>query len=247
MQVRSIAAAIGALSLMLPTLAFADFLALYVGVGRWNSDFSGDVVKSVDVDHQLGLSSDASYDIYVAFEHPLPLIPNVRLAQAGIKDSGTGTLNSNFSFEGTGFNTGDNVTSELNLTYTDLTLYYEIWDTGFDLDLGLTARKFNGELQINTTSRSINAYLPMVYLGARVGLPFSGLYLGGTANALMFRGSSVTDYALKVGWSTESFIFPEFGVEAGYRKFGLNVDPNDLDVNLDVDLSGVFVNLVAHF
>lgn len=247
MRMKLIVAAVGAVCLICPAIAAADFLGLYVGAGAWNVDFSGDVLNSVDVDRQLGISSDTSYDIYVAFEHPIPFVPNIRLARAGIKDSGKGTVTTAFDFDGTAFAPNDEVGSNLDLTYTDLTLYYEIWDTGFDFDLGLTARKFDGELTINTTTQSIDAYLPMVYVNARVNLPFSGFYLGATGNGLTFRDSSLTDYAVKLGWSTESFIFPEFGIEGGYRRFDLNADANDADVDVDVELSGPFINLVAHF
>ena len=102
-------------------------------------------------------------------------------------------------------------------------------------------------MQINQVKEGIDEYLPMVYVAGRVGLPFSGLFLGADVNAISYSGSTLADYSVKIGWETSSFIFPEFGVEAGYRKFSLDVDENDAGVAVDVGVGGVFVNLVAHF
>ena len=247
MLARSVVSVIGVALILLPSTSSADFVGIFAGGGVWNSDFSGDVVTDVDVEDELGISSDSANYLYVAFEHPVPLIPNIRIARTSVQDSGMGTISADFVFEGTTFPVNENVTADLDLTYTDFTLYYEIWDTGFDFDLGLTARKFSGEMQINQVKEGIDEYLPMVYVVGRVGLPFSGLFLGADVNAISYSGSTLADYSVKIGWETSSFIFPEFGVEAGYRKFSLDVDENDAGVAVDVGVGGVFVNLVAHF
>lgn len=225
----------------------ADFIGVFAGGGVWNSGFTGDVVSDVDVDDELGISSDTANYIYVALEHPLPLIPNIRIARTSLRDSGMGTIAGGFTFEGTAFTASQDVTAELDLTYTDFTLYYEIWDTGFDFDIGLTARKFSGEMKIDQVKQNVDELLPMVYVAGRVGMPFSGFFLGAEFNGASYSGNTVTDYAVKIGWETSSFIFPEFGIEAGYRKFSLNADEEDGGVNVDVGVDGFFVNLVAHF
>jgi hypothetical protein len=52
---------------------------------------------------------------------------------------------------------------------------------------------------------------------------------------------------VKLGWQKENFILPEFGIEVGYRRFGIDGDANDIDVDMDIHIDGVFVNLVGHF
>lgn len=243
----SVVSLIGLALIVLPTPSMADFVGFFAGAGIWNNDFKGDVVAGVDVDDELGISSNTANYIYVALEHPLPFVPNIRVARTSLRDSGMGTISADFMFEGNAFTGSQNVTAELDLTYTDFTLYYEIWDTGFDFDIGLTARKFSGEMQINQVKVRIDEYLPMVYVAGRVGLPFSGLFLGADINAISYSGNTIADYSVKIGWETSSFVFPEFGIEAGYRKFSLNGDEEDVGVNVDVGVGGAFVNLVAHF
>ncbi len=89
--------------------------------------------------------------------------------------------------------------------------------------------------------------LPLVYARGKFGLPFTGTYLGANVNAISYSGNSVTDFALTIGWETENFILPEFGIEGGYRRLAVDGDADDIDVNVDVDVDGFFVNLTAHF
>ncbi|MCB1647772.1 MAG: hypothetical protein KDI36_20095, partial [Pseudomonadales bacterium] len=89
--------------------------------------------------------------------------------------------------------------------------------------------------------------LPMLYGRARFNLPFTGTWVGGDINYVGYSGNQIADYALKIGWETENFIFPEFGIEGGYRKFSIEVDEDDADVDVNTDIDGIFINLTAHF
>lgn len=226
------------------TTAQADFVGIFAGVGTWRSDFSGDIISNVSLERDLNLSGSNSNHFYAAFEHPIPVIPNIRVARTGIDDSGAGTLSGTFTFAGQTFTTSQAVTTTLDLTHTDVTLYYELVDVGFDLDLGITARIFDGEVVVNTAREDLEGTLPMLYARAKVGLPFTGTYLNASINTI---GSRHSDYTLAVGWETENFILPEFGVEAGYRNLSVDLDESDVDVVVDSKLDGVFINLTAHF
>jgi outer membrane protein len=238
---------IGVALILLSAPSFADFVGIYAGVGGWDNSFDGDVVSDVDVDGELGLSGDTANSLYVAFEHPIPIIPNIKVARTTLQDSGTGVISAEFEFEGTPFNISQPVSADLDVDLTDLTLYYEIWDTGFDFDVGVTARNYKGELLIDQVMQDFDEYVPMGYVAGRVGLPFSGLFLGAEANVTTYKGNTASDYSVRLGWETSSFIFPEFGIEAGYREIRLETDEDSLGIALDIGLEGVFVNLVAHF
>ncbi|MEM7365972.1 MAG: TIGR04219 family outer membrane beta-barrel protein [Pseudomonadota bacterium] len=230
-----------------PTTVHADFLGLHLGIGYWDNEFAGDVVDGVSVGNELGVGEDASLHFYAALEHPIPVIPNIRVARTGIEGSGAGTLASNFTFEGQNFAVGQQVATTIDLTHTDLTLYYEIIDIGFDLDVGITARSLEGQVQMDTTREDVDEVIPMVYLRGKLGLPFTGTYFAGTANALAFGDSEISDYAIAIGWETENFILPEFGIEGGLRRFTIDVQEQDAQVNVDMEVDGIFVNLTAHF
>ena len=175
------------------------------------------------------------------------MLPNIRIARSDIEDAGVGVLTSPFEFGGDAFVPGQSVTTTVDMTHTDVTLYYELVDLAFDLDLGLTARVLDSQLTIDGVTEEENAVLPMLFAAGKVGLPFSGFYLAGDINGLAFDGASVMDYAVKVGWEIENFILPEFGVEAGFRRFAIDADGGDLDFVIDMDVEGVFFNVTGHF
>jgi len=234
-------------ALILPTIAQADFIGIHVGGGAWNSSFGGDIIADVSLDGDLNIEGDTGTYIYAAFEHPVPLIPNIKLARTTLEDSGTGTLSTNFDFNGTSYVVNETVMTDLDLTHTDLTLYYEVIDTGFDLDLGITARYFGGEVRVNGNREDLDVVLPMLYGRAKIGLPFTGTYIGGEGNIVSYSGNQLSDLEVHLGWETENFIFPEFGIQFGYRRFTLDVSADDADVAVDAQADGAFINLTGHF
>jgi outer membrane protein len=233
--------------LLVGTSARADFLGVYTGVGYWNANFSGDVIAGVSVEDELNIEGGNSSYAYIAFEHPIPLIPNIKLAHTTLKDSGVGALAQSFTFNGEVFSAGQAVASEIDLTHTDVTLYYELLDIGMDLDIGITGRYFQGEVAVNSTRENLNALIPMLYGHAKFGLPLTGAYFGGDINYANFSGHQIADYAIAVGWETENFILPEIGIEAGYRSFSVDAGVDDLDVAVDTQVDGIFLNLTGHF
>lgn len=234
--------------LSLPVAAHADFMGVFAGGGAWRADFSGDAINgSVNIENELGLSDDLSNYFYFAAEHPIPVLPNVRLERTSVADSGTGTLVANFEFAGQTFGADQAVNAEIDLTSTDVTLYYEIIDIGMDIDVGLTARIFSGDVIVDTATESLSGGIPMLYARGKFGLPFSGVYFGADINTIAYKDNQLTDYSLTLGWEIENFILPEFGIEGGYRAWTLDLDEDDFDVGVDMDLDGFFVNLTAHF
>ncbi|MDH5737220.1 MAG: TIGR04219 family outer membrane beta-barrel protein, partial [Gammaproteobacteria bacterium] len=150
--------------------------------------------------------------------------------------------------------------TDIDLDHMDYTLYWEVIDTGMDLDIGLTARRFDGSLTqevysnlvpgtvLGSQVQPIEGTIPMLYINARVELPFTGFYVGGEINSLSYQGDGFNDLTAKVGWSTDSWIMPEFGVELGYRKMSLDIDAsNKLDTTLDLSIDGYYLALVGHF
>ena len=226
--------------------AKADFVGIHGGAGYWDSQIGGVILADgVNLEDDLNLTGNSSNHIWFALEHPVPLLPNIRVAATQIEDSGNGVISKDFVFLGTSYTVSEEVYTEVDLTHADVTLYYEIIDIGMDLDVGVTARWIDAKVSIDNFTESADVVVPMIYARAKVGLPFSGGYFAGDVNAANYRGNGLTDYTVKVGWETENFIFPEFGIEVGYRDFSLNAD--DSDLYFDVNVEGAFFNLTAHF
>lgn len=218
--------------------AQAEVLGLGAQVGYWDSELSGDVATnggSVDVEDELNLNGESSNQLNLYLEHPIPLLPNVRVAYVNIDQTARGQLSVSFD----GISAGSDVRSDLELEQLDLTLYYEVLDNWINLDLGLTARDFSGELLVQGNGQSsrttVDAVVPMGYLAARFDLPFSGLSVGIEGNAIAYNGDSLHDFNV-YGQYQLSLL----QLRAGYRQMA--VDYEDGDDRFDVEIDGPFIS-----
>src|SRR5690606_17476042 len=72
------------------TAARADILGFEFGAYRWQADYEGSVRSGsdrLDLEQTLGFDDDDIDVFYAAFEHPLPLIPNLRLQHTKMESS----------------------------------------------------------------------------------------------------------------------------------------------------------------
>jgi outer membrane protein len=231
----------GSVLLMSSTAVTADVLGVGATVGYWDSDLTGDAGKGndlVDVENDLDLSSDTNANVEAYFEHPVPILPNVRLNYTRIEQSGNGDLSAGFD----GLLPGVPVDSDLELTQFDATLYYEVLDNWVNLDAGLTVRDLDGELTVqertvggDVSRTEISGAVPMVYLAARFDLPFTGVSVGGQANAISYDGDSISDFN-----AYGQYDLSVVRLRAGYRQIA--IDYEDGNDRLDVKLGGPFVS-----
>ncbi|WP_417359316.1 TIGR04219 family outer membrane beta-barrel protein [Gallaecimonas pentaromativorans] len=232
--------------------AYADNVGIYAGVGRWNNDFSGDLLsESVQIDDEMGLKNADLTQWYINFEHPIPVLPNLRIAYSDISESGQGQLNENVEFDDTLYPAGSEINSDLQIKMTDVTLYYELWDVGGDFDIGLTGRKLDGHLKIanplvGSAEEPVDEWVPMLYLNARVDLPLTGLYVGAQGNGVVYSGNRLLDYSAFVGYDFDITGPVDVGVQLGYRALQLKL--NDIgDFDADIKLDGAFASVTMHF
>jgi outer membrane protein len=218
--------------------AQADVFGLGAQIGYWDSELSGDVAAnggSVDVKDELNLDGESSNQLSLYLEHPVPLLPNVRVAYVNIDQTARGRLSGDFD----GISAGSDVRSDLELEQLDITLYYEVLDNWVNLDLGLTARDFSGELLVQGNGQSSRAtadvVVPMGYLAARFDLPFSGASVGIEGNAIAYSGDSLHDFNV-YGQYQLSLL----QLRAGYRQMA--VDYEDGDDRFDVKIDGPFIS-----
>lgn len=228
----------GSLMIAAPVVS-ADVLGVGANISYWDSDLSGEAGKKsdvVDVENDLDLDSDTNANLNAYFEHPVPLLPNVRLNYTRIEQSGRGEVSTQYDL------VSGEVDSDLELTQFDVTLYYEVLDNWVNLDLGLTARNLDGELTIQETAlggevtqTEVDGVMPMGYVAARFDLPLTGVSVGGEANLISFDGDSVYDYNA-YGQYEVSLL----QLRAGYRQ--ISIDYEDSDDRLDIELGGPFVS-----
>ena len=239
---------LAALAVTTAPLAHADtVLGVYAGFGSWDSSYDGKAGDPSITLKDLGVKDHKNNFYYIALEHPIPILPNIRLAHTDISTKQTATVTKTFTIDGTTFAVNDSVDSEFDLTHTDATLYYEILDNWVNLDLGLTARQFDGFVYAKSTTENkkvkIDQTLPMLYGKVQFDLPFSGLSAGVEANYVSYQDDKISDYSAKISYLFDSAL--DIGIEAGYRKFSLTVEDDDLDA--EINLKGPYIAAIAHF
>jgi len=247
-----------ALATVLSTNVQADALGIYLGGQVWDNQASGtfgDGSSLVD----FNLVDEKQNSFFVAFEHPLPLIPNARIASTSLETNGMTTLDTDFDFDDEIFLSGADVNADFDVSYVDYTLYYELFDNDLlSFDFGITARDFDGDVtvstQVTTSSGTVSQsdtiavtdVVPMLYVATNVGLPLTGLNLYAQGNFLSFDDHTLYDYEVGVSYELIDNMLIDVNVNAGYRAVKLELeDLNDLYTNIEFD--GVFVGTTIHF
>jgi len=239
-------------ALSIPFTAHADTLSISAGAGIWNTSPTGSFQKkgdltAVNVKDNLFWSDETQGYFYATLEHPVPIIPNVKIMATNIDQSGSGYTS--FTFDGQAY--GGTVDNNFSIKTVDLIAYYEILDNVVSLDLGLNVRSLTVDYTITgtepitstsvTTTDSISETIPMLYVlvGAS---PIPDLIISGELSYVSYAGSSISDFTAKVAYTTSFFV----GVEAGYRKQQYTFDDvSSTDAELSFD--GVFAGAYLKF
>ncbi|WP_418140146.1 TIGR04219 family outer membrane beta-barrel protein [Marinobacter sp. MA] len=244
---RKLMLAVGGSLILVAPLSQADVVGLGASVSYWDSDLSGKAATNndvVDVENDLNLDSDSNANASLYLEHPVPVLPNVRLNYTVIEQSGRGRLGTS-GFVGIPGNV--DVQSDFDLDQLDLTLYYEVLDNWVNLDLGVTARDLSGELVVQevgggfaANETKVDAVIPMGYLAARFDLPLTGVSVGAEGNFISFDGDSLHDFNAYGQYEISLIQF-----RAGYRQ--MSIDYEDGNDRLDVEIGGPFVSAGVSF
>lgn len=238
---------------LLPCAANADMiLGLYAGARLWQVDFSGEVGEknnSIGLE-ELGYDKESSNVLWLRFEHPLPLIPNIGLMSSSISASASADVSRDFNLAGTEIVVTDRVYSKIDLDHIDYTLYYELLDNWISLDLGLTARQFSGYLEAYSSTQEpvtgeLEGVLPLLYGMAQFDLPFSGWSVAAQVNTISYNGDGIADIQAQVGYELD-LVAVDIGVNIGYRSMMLKVEDLD-ELYADAEIAGAFAELKIHF
>jgi outer membrane protein len=234
------------LALLSPFAAADTILGVYAGAGQWQGEYSGNAGDpSIDV-KSLGMDEEDNNYYYIALEHPVPIIPNIKLQKMDITSEQTAVIDQTFTIDGTTFIAGTEVTSDFDLSHMDIVLYYELLDNWVNLDVGLNIRKFDGHVtavsDFTSESVDLDEAIPMIYAKAQFDLPLTGFSLGLEGNAINYEDNRLTDYSAKLQYMFDSVL--DVGLEVGYREMSLEIDE---DVTADVQLKGPYAALLFHF
>ena len=227
-------------------LPLVDF---YAGGYYWDQTISGDLSNGqADLEDDLNLDAGGQNVLYFAFEHPIPLVPNLKIKSTDMSSDGSGTV--------TSLKVGDNtvsgaVESELDLTHTDYTMYWSLPIPIVTLDFGLTLRQFDGSVtsvsSLTEISEDLDFIVPMGYLKAGVDIPLTGLSFGGDINVISIGDTGITDYDLNMTYVLPLIPLLDVGISAGYRSFDLELDEDDFgDLSAEATVAGPYLGLSLH-
>ena len=223
--------------------AQADIIGVYASADYW--DLQGDYNEAL---HGRAMNDDKALDwdnkgqaqMAVSFEHPVPLIPNVRLRYVGIE------AESEQKHAAT-----DASIYETKLNNTDFIAYYEILDNIVSVDVGVAAKRLDGDVtylssEFTKDKLKISETAPMVYGAVGGKLPFTGLSAKAELLATSYSDVKITDVSAEVKYDFVDTLLLDVGAKAGYRMLDIELDDQDR-VDTQFKFHGPYVGLEAHF
>ncbi|GAA5143383.1 TIGR04219 family outer membrane beta-barrel protein [Thalassotalea piscium] len=236
------------------TNVYADAIGVYVGANVWDQKAKGVLGSSNDqLDFNLADQQQMNYSL--AVEHPLPFIPNAKVASTSLQTDGMLTLNSPFEFDGKTFDESSQASANFDVSFVDYTLYYELFDNDLlSFDFGITGRDFDGSVmvtgQVNGSVASgeisTSEIVPMLYARTNIGLPFTGLNFFAEGNFLSIKDHTLYDYQAGISYELVDNLAIDINLTLGYRALKLELD--DLsDLYTDIEFNGIFAGVVVHF
>jgi outer membrane protein len=234
--------------------ATADtLLGVYIGADGWRSNVAGSFGNSEPApEFNFGSKTQGAY--FITLEHPIPVLPNVRLAHNQLEASGITVLDGQFSFAGQDYSVNTTVANQVALTNTDIVLYYELLDNSVvALDFGVNSKLINGSAAVQEQTQnglqaeeSVSQWLPMLYLSSKIGLPLTGLDVFAQGSYVGWSGSRMYDIQAGVGYELINSLTVDVRVKLGYRAVNLRLDDLD-ELYSNLDFKGVFAGVELHF
>lgn len=248
-----------ALAAVLPQANALPLVDFYAGGYYWDQSYSGEITdadNAVDLEDDLNLDGVGNNVFYLAFEHPIPVIPNIKVKQTSMSTEGDdGALSASFNLGGETISVSSDVASEADFSHTDFTLYWSLPLPIVTVDFGLTARQFDGYVKLESATENaeadLDAVVPMVYGKVGVDIPLTGLSVGGDVNYIGLGDSGVTDYDVNLTYVLPVIPLLDVGLTAGYRSFNFEVDPDDFggsddDLAAEATVAGPYFGLSLH-
>ena len=245
--------AAGVAALMCSSAQADTLLGLYIGGQVWANEASGSFGEGTNNQTVFEFDDENQGSFYVAFEHPIPLIPNIKVASTTLDTVGGTDISSSFTFDNITYSANSTLDTTLDASFVDYTLYYEVFDNDLlTFDFGLTARDLDANIEIfepQTQLQSgldVSGIIPMAYVNTIIGLPFTGLNVFAEANFISYDDQTIYDAQVGVSYALLDNLAVDFDITLGYRT--MKMELNDLDnFYSDLTYDGFFAGAVVHF
>ena len=202
----------------------------------------------IDVKNDANLGDKTKPWAKFKLEHPIPIVPNIKLAYMPMKFDGSGRLEREIRWGDYRYQANADFNLSVKLDRVDTTLYYNFpfiktaTAGKLDIEFGLNVRTimFDGKLSGTTTggqrvteSASITLPIPMVHLAAEI-RPISLVSLVEEVNYIGYKNNAYYDYVagLRLNPRVRTPLKPF--VEVGYRYEKLKIDEEGVKTDLKV-------------
>ncbi|MBJ9955250.1 MULTISPECIES: TIGR04219 family outer membrane beta-barrel protein [unclassified Acinetobacter] len=221
-------------ALGLSSLAQADFIGLTGDVSYWSYD--GKIENTKPLSGNNDIDRDNGIQASIAFEHPVPLLPNVKIKYTNL-DSTTNNNNGAFSSD------------KVEFTNTDYILYYEILDNIVSADIGFGLANIDSDIKqydaLQYVNYTMSGNLPIAYASIGGKLPFTGLSTKGEMILGSNGDAKLTDVQAELQYNFVQSLLLDVGAKVGYRY--VNIDADKDDIKYKLDFKGPYIGLNAHF
>ncbi|AKF23987.1 hypothetical protein YH65_00100 [Sulfurovum lithotrophicum] len=252
-------------SLLASTVLYADMAGGEISIGMYSHSPSGyasytepytglGLGTSADVEDTLHWDSNENVFLKAYIEHPVPILPNIKLAYTQLSHEGKGEVG-DFTWGGINIPTLGTIENNLDISKYDLTLYYELLDNWVEADIGVTLGYIDGNIAVTaltgigptsistTENTDFSFFMPTLYGKARFNIPNTDLSLQFEGDIFSYDDTTYYNYELSARYTFSMGL----GIEAGYK--AQHLDSSDLIDGLvvDMDFNGPYAAVVWDF
>ncbi len=225
------------------------------GYASYTDPYVGLIGTTADLEDTLHWTSDTDLMLKAYIEHPVPMLPNVKLALTNLSHEGKGSVNG-FTWGGIDIPLEGSIENSFEMTKYDLTLYYELLDNWAEIDAGATLGYIDGNIAVtalagfsilpqlsHTESTNFSTFLPTLYGKARFTIPTTDLSFQFEGDIFSYDETTYYTYEASVRYTFSMGL----GIEGGWK--ALHLDSTDLvdGLTLDMDFSGPYAAIVWDF
>lgn len=222
----------GTTLLCLSSLAQADLIGVKGSVDYWYTE--GDANMAAQNQNDLSLDQQGSAQVSLAIEHPVPLLPNVKLRYTEIDNQTEQTV-------------ANTPVYDIQLENSDLILYYELLDNLVSVDLGVAAKNINADItQYGLGTTQIDETYPMLYGSVSAKLPFTGWSASTETLVTDYDDARISDVQAEIKYDFIDNLLVDVGAKVGYRVLNIELDDYE-NSDRKFEFKGPYIGLDAHF
>jgi len=253
-------------ALLTSAALYADIAGGEISVGMYSHSPSGyasytepytrlGLGTSADLEDTLHWDSNENIFLKAYLEHPVPMLPNIKLAYTQLSHEGRGEVGNDFIWGGIHIPTLGTIENSLDISKYDLTLYYELLDNWVEADVGVTLGYIDGNIVVTTLTgvgplsnattedTDFSLFMPTLYGKVRFNIPNTDLSLQFEGDVFSYDDTTYYNYELSARYTFGMGL----GIEAGYK--AQHLDSSDLADGLvvDMDFDGPYAAVVWDF